>query len=343
MGKYIRTCRKRNASHPDRGRQRRQHTRDRRDAGPQPVQHQPGDQAYTWFRPTRTSQMPVPAEKTEAAGHGPEASNISPPAQQGRPQEIQATKALTGCRTTACGAQVVEWLGCGWSPPPVSGRLRVLWPDDAPMRVCPETIYRWVYSSRPAFGNAGRGACREGTGGAAGTAAGGRRASRSRPSAHLRNAAGGRDGGARSAIGRPTASSEWDATHTRERRTSSSRPASFRDKTAGESVGAQLDMFSPLPAGGASASRTITAPSSPTTKGCATGWAWPRTRRPVPSWQRWNNENRNGMIRRHLPKRCEIRMDMAKEVRRSSTTRSTTAPCACSATARPPRRSPTNC
>ena len=27
----------------------------------------------------------------------------------------------------------------------------------------------------------------------------------------------------------------------------------------------------------ASASRTTTAPSSPTTKGCATGWAWPRT------------------------------------------------------------------
>ena len=31
--------------------------------------------------------------------------------------------------------------------------------------------------------------------------------------------------------------------------------------------------------------------------------------------QRGGNENRNGMIRRYLPKRCEIRMDMAKEVR----------------------------
>ncbi len=46
-------------------------------------------------------------------------------------------------------AQVAEWLGRGWSPLPVSGRPRVLWPDDALMRVCPETIYRWVYSSRP--------------------------------------------------------------------------------------------------------------------------------------------------------------------------------------------------
>ena len=33
-------------------------------------------------------------------------------------------------------AQVAEWLGRGWSPLLISGRLRVLWPDDALMRVC---------------------------------------------------------------------------------------------------------------------------------------------------------------------------------------------------------------
>ena len=36
---------------------------------------------------------------------------------------------------------------------------------------------------------------------------------------------------------------------------------------------------------------------------------------PYSSWQRGSNENRNGIIRRHLPKRCEIRMDMARDVR----------------------------
>ena len=36
---------------------------------------------------------------------------------------------------------------------------------------------------------------------------------------------------------------------------------------------------------------------------------------PYSSRRRGSNENRNGMIRRYLPKRCEIRMDMAKEVR----------------------------
>ena len=36
---------------------------------------------------------------------------------------------------------------------------------------------------------------------------------------------------------------------------------------------------------------------------------------PYSSRRRGSNENRNGMIRRYLPKRCEIRTDMAKEVR----------------------------
>lgn len=45
-------------------------------------------------------------------------------------------------------AWVAEKLGCGWSPPPVSGRLRVLFPGDDAMRVCPETVYRWIYSSK---------------------------------------------------------------------------------------------------------------------------------------------------------------------------------------------------
>ena len=37
-------------------------------------------------------------------------------------------------------AQVAEWLGRGWSPLLISGRLRVLWPDDALMRVCPDHL-----------------------------------------------------------------------------------------------------------------------------------------------------------------------------------------------------------
>ena len=88
------------------------------------------------------------------------------------------------------------------------------------------------------------------------------------------------------------------------------------DKTAGESVGAQLDMFSPLPAG---ARVSVTHDNGTEFAhherlrdglGMATYFADLYSSR-----RRGSNENRNGMIRRYLPKRCEIRMDMAKEVR----------------------------
>ena len=154
-------------------------------------------------------------------------------------------------------AQVAEWLGRGWSPLLISGRLRVLWPDDA---------------------------------------------------------------GVRSGFG------HWEADgviglgcnlHTEvERRTRFLMARIVPDKTAGESVGAQLDMFSPLPAG---ARVSVTHDNGTEFAhherlrdglGMATYFADPYS-----SWQRGSNENRNGMIRRYLPKRCEIRMDMAKEVR----------------------------
>ena len=87
-------------------------------------------------------------------------------------------------------------------------------------------------------------------------------------------------------------------------------------KTAGESVGAQLAMFSPLPAGarvgvthdnGTGFARHTRLRDEP---GMDTYFA-----DPYASWQRGSNENRNGIIRRYLPKRSEIRMDMAGELR----------------------------
>ena len=46
-------------------------------------------------------------------------------------------------------ARVAEWPGRGRSLLLISGRLRVLFPDDPIMRACPETVYRWIYSSKP--------------------------------------------------------------------------------------------------------------------------------------------------------------------------------------------------
>ncbi|RYQ29249.1 integrase core domain-containing protein [Bifidobacterium pseudolongum subsp. globosum] len=87
------------------------------------------------------------------------------------------------------------------------------------------------------------------------------------------------------------------------------------DKTADESVAAQLAMFSALPAGARlSVTHDNGAEFARHTRlrdelGMATYFADPYS-----SWQRGSNENRNGMIRRYLPKRCTIAMGMAREV-----------------------------
>ena len=214
-------------------------------------------------------------------------------------------------------ARVAEWLGCGWSPLPVSGRLRVLWPDDALMRVCPETIYRWVYSSRPLRERWARCLPR---GHRRRRRHGGRRTSRFPIPGRAPISERPPEADGRSAFG------HWEADsvigvgcnlHTEvERRTRFLMARVVPDKTAGESVGAQLDMFSPLPAG----ARVSVTHDNGTEfahherlrdePGMATYFADPYSSR-----RRGSNENRNGMIRRHPPKRSEIRMDMAGELR----------------------------
>lgn len=237
-------------------------------------------------------------------------------AAQGRPQEIQATKALpavarppVGAGGRMAGPRLVAAL--------ISGRLRVLWPDDALMRVCPETIYRWVYSSRPLRERWARCLPR---GHRRRRRHGGRRTSRFPIPGRVPISERPPEADGRSAFG------HWEADsvigvgcnlHTEvERRTRFLMARIVPDKTAGESVGAQLDMFSPLPAG---ARVSVTHDNGTEFAhherlrdglGMATYFADPYS-----SWQRGSNENRNGMIRRYLPKRCEIRMDMAKEVR----------------------------
>lgn len=87
-------------------------------------------------------------------------------------------------------------------------------------------------------------------------------------------------------------------------------------RTAGESVGVRLAMFSPLPAGArVSVTHDNDIEFARHTRlrdelGMDTYFADPYS-----SWQRGSNENRNGMIRRYLPKRSEIQMVMAGELR----------------------------
>ena len=262
-------------------------------------------------------------------------------AAQGRPQEISHEPyRLSHDRLWA---QVAEWLGRGWSPLLISGRLRVLWPDDALMRVCPETIYRWVYSSRPLRERWARCPAARGHRRRRRAAAGGRRASRSPAECPSRTPAGA-DG--RSAFG------HWEADsvigvgcnlHTEvERRTRFLMARIVPDKTAGESVGAQLDIFSPLPAGARVSvthdNGTEFAHHERLRDGL--GMATSPTRTPAGSGKQREPQRHDPPVSAQT-----LRDPDGHGKRRSgrSSTRSTTAPCACSATARPPRRSPTNC
>ena len=87
-------------------------------------------------------------------------------------------------------------------------------------------------------------------------------------------------------------------------------------RTAWESVGVRLAMFSPLPAGArVSVTHDNGAGFARHTRlrdglGMDTYFADPYSSR-----RRGSNENRNGMIRRYLPKRSEIQMGMAGELR----------------------------
>ncbi|ERI82459.1 IS30 family transposase, partial [Bifidobacterium bifidum] len=209
-----------------------------------------------------------------------------------------------------------ERLGCGWSPPPVSGRLRVLFPGDDAMRVCPETVYRWIYSSKPRRERRARCLPR---GHRRRRKHAGRRVSRFPIPGRVSIAGRPPEADARSGFG------HWEADsvigmgcdlHTEvERRTRFLMARVIPDKTAERSVGARLAMFAPLPA----------AARLSVTHGNGTGFARHARLRdepgmatcfadPYSSWQRGGNENRNGMIRRYLPKRTIIEPGMAREL-----------------------------
>lgn len=213
-------------------------------------------------------------------------------------------------------AWATERLRRGWSPLPVSGRLRLEHPGDESMHRCPETIYRWVYADK---------ARRE-------------RWTRYLPRGHRRRRRAKGRGVARSRIPlrtsiheRPYGPSdrsrfgEWEADgvigvgcspHTEvERRTRFLMARIVPDKTARESVGARFLMFSALPAGAGTGvthdDGTESARHAELRErlGMATYFADPYS-----SYRRGGNENRNGAIRRHLPKRTRIDPSMADEI-----------------------------
>ena len=212
---------------------------------------------------------------------------------------------------------MAEWLRRGWSPPPVSGGPRVLFPGDSAMRVRPESVCRWIYADRHRRERRARCLPR---GHGRRRRRGGGRTSRFPIPGRVPISERPPEAGDRSGFG------HWEADgvigagcdpHTEvERKTRFLMAGIVPGKTAGESVGARLAMFSPLPAG---ARVSVTHDNGTEFAhherlrdglGMATYFADPYSSR-----RRGSNENRNGMIRRYPPERSEIRMDMAGELR----------------------------
>ena len=211
---------------------------------------------------------------------------------------------------------MAEWPGRG-PPLLIGGGLRVLFPDDSAMRVCPETVCRWIHADRH---HRERRARRLPRGSRRRRRRGGGRTSRFPIPGRAPIPERPPEAGDRSGFG------HWEADgvigagcnpHTEvERRSGFLMAGIVPGRTAGESVGARLAMFSPLPAGarvgvthdnGTEFARHTRLRDEP---GTDTYFADPYSSR-----QRGSNENRNGRIRRHPPKRSEIRMDMAGELR----------------------------
>lgn len=205
-------------------------------------------------------------------------------------------------------AYVTERLRRGWSPLVISGRLRLDHPDDERMRACPETIYAWIYVTQDR---------------AAGLSGYLARAHRRR-----RHTGGRRTVGSpiRLRVGvshRPKAADErsqaghWEADsvickhgviHTLvDRATRFMLTALLPDKTAAATSAAQTRLLDGLPT---HMRRTITYDNGSEfaahhtlveSHGVLTYFADPYS-----SWQRGTNENRNGVLRRYLPKGTDI-------------------------------------
>lgn len=68
-------------------------------------------------------------------------------AQRLREQRAERSHKQAGFARPELEAYVRQKIGKGWSPEQVAGRLLLDYPDDSDMRVCHETIYRFIYAA----------------------------------------------------------------------------------------------------------------------------------------------------------------------------------------------------
>ena len=217
-------------------------------------------------------------------------------------------------------AWVLDSLRRGWSPELIEGRLKARYAGDPSMRISHECLYQWIYAKpqraldlRQYLARGRKRRTRK-----KGRKAKGPRIPMRVPIADRPEAVGSRKG-----FGHFESDTVVGAAPSRrcmntqvERRSRRLFARLVDDKSASATARAEYEIFKDIPPAarvdrtwdnGTEASLHMLVDEA---LGMLTYFADPYS-----SWQRGSNENRNGMIRRYLPKRCEIRMDMAKEVR----------------------------
>ena len=153
-------CRKRNAGHPRSSVGNGASIRgDRRDGGPQPVQHQPRSSAAVSPSNENSPWRARTGRKTESRVCWT-ALHIADPisawcSAESKPRPYR----LSHDRAVGAGVSAGPWRSPLSSTASCASALR---PRRCSSRAF-ETIYRWSPCSTGRFGNAGRGACREGT------------------------------------------------------------------------------------------------------------------------------------------------------------------------------------
>ena len=217
-------------------------------------------------------------------------------------------------------AWVLDSLRRGWSPELIEGRLKARYAGDPSMRISHECLYQWIYAKpqraldlRQYLARGRKRRTRK-----KGRKAKGPRIPMRVPIADRPEAVGSRKG-----FGHFESDTVVGAAPSRrcvntqvERRSRRLFARLVDDKSASATARAEYEIFKGMPPAarvdrtwdnGTEASLHVLVDEA---LGMLTYFADPYSSR-----RRGSNENRNGMIRRYLPKRCEIRMDMAKEVR----------------------------
>jgi IS30 family transposase len=101
----------------------------------------------TWFASNQNESYRPYRPKRLKTGPWTGRYYVAGPAQRKAMRRARLARKPVRMAHDALAVWVEERLRRGFSPLLISGRLRLEYPDDPVMRVCPESVYRWIYAT----------------------------------------------------------------------------------------------------------------------------------------------------------------------------------------------------